>query len=110
MVSLTKARWWSAFGRPKPAPKIKPLEKLIGQPFSHFEQQSIVARGSSGIVFRARDTKHDDIVALKVFSLDYTGTEEQKERFIRGVKVMAPIGHENIVGLYAAGIYDSYCW
>ena len=100
----------SAFGRPKPTPKIKPLEKLIGQPFSHFELQSIVARGSSGMVFRAFDTKHEEVVALKVLSLDYTGTEEQKERFIRGVKVMAPIRHDNIVSLYAAGIYDSYCW
>lgn len=56
------------------------------------------------MVLRARDTKHEDVVAPKVLSLDYSGTAEQKERFIRGVKVMARIRHDNIVSLYAAGI------
>ena len=100
----------SAFGRPNSPPKVVPLEQLVGQSFSHFQVESIVARGSSGMVFRARDTDKNRVVALKVLSPDFSGTEDQKERFVRGVKTMGPIKHENIVSLHAAGFRDSYCW
>ncbi len=100
----------SAFGRPKPSSKVAPLEQLVGESFSRYVIESVVARGSSGMVFRARDTEKDRVVAIKVLSPDYSGTEEQKERFVRGVKVMGPIRHDNIVSLHAAGIHDPYCW
>ena len=100
----------NAFGRPKPPPKVAPLEQLVGETFSRYVIESVVARGSSGMVFRARDTEKNRVVAIKVLSPDYSGTEEQKERFVRGVKVMGPIRHENIVSLHAAGIHGPYCW
>jgi hypothetical protein len=100
----------SAFGRPKPSPKVAPLEQLVGQTFSRYLIESVAARGSSGMVFRARDTEQNRVVALKILSPDFSGTNEQKERFVLGVKTMGPIQHENIVRLYAAGFRDSYCW
>lgn len=100
----------SSFGRPRPAPAVAPLERLVGQSFSHYELQDIIARGSSGMVYKARDADKDRTVAVKVLSPEYSGSDEQKERFVRGIKTMAPIRHDNIVRLYAAGIQDEYCW
>ena len=59
---------------------------------------------------RLRDSSKERTVAVKVLSEEYSGSEEQKERFVRGIKTMAPIRHENIVRLYAAGMQDKYCW
>jgi serine/threonine protein kinase len=47
---------------------------------------------------------------VKVLSPEYTENEEQKERFIRAMKTMLPIKHENLVELYGAGKQGPYCW
>jgi serine/threonine protein kinase len=100
----------TAFGRPKPPPKVTPLEQLVGQTIEHFKLEGIIARGVSGMVFRATDTNKNRGVAVKILYPEYAGSDEQKERFVRGIKTMAPIRHENIVRLYAAGMQGPYCW
>ena len=62
------------------------------------------------MVFRARDTQADRPAAVKVLSPEFTGTEEQQKRFVRSIKTMLPIRHENLVELYAAGKRGPYCW
>ncbi|MFQ5732912.1 MAG: protein kinase [Planctomycetaceae bacterium] len=97
-------------GQPRPLPTAGALDQLIGKSFAHFELQSIVAPGKSGMVFKARDTKKNRPAAVKVLSPEFTANQEERERFVRGIKTMAPIKHENIVALYAAGTQEPYCW
>jgi serine/threonine protein kinase len=97
---------------PSPQPKTdaQPLHTLVGQSLAHFRLDEIITAGSSGMVFKATDTEKNRTVAVKVLSPEYTASEEAKERFIRAMKTMLPLQHENIVRLYHAGKRGPYCW
>ena len=99
-----------AFGRPKPKPKIAPLEQLVGQTLAHFRLDGIIATGNSGMVFKAKDTEKDQLAAVKVLTPDPSHSEEQKERFVRAMKTMLPVRHPHIVELYHAGKRGPYCF
>jgi tRNA A-37 threonylcarbamoyl transferase component Bud32/tetratricopeptide (TPR) repeat protein len=61
-----------------------------------------IGRGGMATVFRARDTKHDRDVAVKV--LDPTlGSAIGLERFQREIAIAAALQHPNIVPLYDSG-------
>jgi eukaryotic-like serine/threonine-protein kinase len=94
----------------KPEADVLPLHKLVGQSLAHFRLDEIITAGNTGMVFKATDTEKDRTVAVKVLSPDTVATEEAKERFIRAMKTMLPIQHENIVRLYYAGKRGPYCW
>ncbi len=98
------------FGRPKPAPPVKPLKDLLGETLHTYRLDAIIGGGSSGLVFKATDTEKDRVVAVKVLTPDFTNSDEQKERFVRAMKTMMPIKHPNIVRLYNAGKRGPYCW
>jgi serine/threonine protein kinase len=101
----------------QPKPGAKPaesggprLEELTGKKLSHYEVGEVLAKGTSGLVFGARDTKEDRVVALKVLWPEFSKNEEEVQRFIRGMKTMLPVRHPNLVQLFGAGKTDGYCW
>jgi serine/threonine protein kinase len=96
--------------KPKPRPEVTPVKDLVGQSLSHFQLEEVIAKGTTGLVFRARDTEHDRPAALKVLEPQFAGNEENMQRFVRAMKTMLPIHHENIVSIYAAGKSGPYCW
>ena len=98
------------FGRPKPAPEVTPLKDLVGRSLAHYRLEAILATGDSGMVFKAQDTQHNRVVAVKVLTPDPTHSEEQKERFVRAMKTMLPVKHPHIVQLFNAGKHGPYCW
>ncbi len=96
---------------PKPiAAAADQLTELVGQTLSHYEIASVLAKGRSGMVFRARDTKEDRQVALKVLWPEFSKNEEEMQRFVRAMKTMLPLRHPNLVALYGAGKTGQYCW
>lgn len=99
-----------AFGRPKPMPKVPPLKELVGQSLHNYRLDEIVTSTTSGMLFKAHDAENDRTAAVKVLTPDFTNSEEQKERFVRGMKTMLPIRHPNIVRLYHAGKKGPYCY
>jgi len=54
-----------------------------------------------GEVFRARDTRLDRFVALKVLPEEYFEDEERKTRFEREAKLLAALHHPNIAAIFA---------
>jgi serine/threonine-protein kinase len=86
------------------------LEELTGKTLSHYEVGDLLAKGTSGLVFGARDTKEDRVVALKVLWPEFSRNEEEVQRFIRGMKTMLPVRHPNLVQLFGAGKTEGYCW
>jgi serine/threonine-protein kinase len=56
-----------------------------------------------GTVYKARDTKLDRVVALKVLSRSLTSDPRFVERFSREVKLTAALNHRNIVTAFGAG-------
>jgi serine/threonine protein kinase len=92
------------------AEKAEQLSELVGQSVSHYQVESVIAKGQSGMVFKAQDTKENRTVALKVLWPEFSRNDEEMQRFIRAMKTMLPIRHPNLVALYAAGKTGPYCW
>jgi len=95
---------------PKPKPAVTPLKDLVGQSLAHFEIKQVIATGNSGLVFMAHDTKLDRPTALKVLWPETSQQEDERQRFVRAMKTMLPVHHENIIEIYAAGKNGPYCW
>ena len=99
---------------PTPArPVLKTADRLgdlTGSRLSHYDVGPVLARGQSGIVFRANDFKNDRPAALKVLWPEFSQNEDDMQRFVRAMKTMLPLRHPNLVTLYGAGKAGPYCW
>ncbi len=86
------------------------LSDQIGKTLHHYEIVRELAKGASGAVFLARHTRTGRDTAVKVLWPMLTRDEEQTQRFIRAMKTMLPVRHENIIRLYNAGISRRLAW
>ena len=59
-----------------------------------------IGEGGMGEVYRARDTKLDRDVALKVLPEAFTSDPDRLARFEREAKVLASLNHPNIAAIY----------
>ncbi|MGH9678113.1 MAG: serine/threonine-protein kinase, partial [Candidatus Acidiferrum sp.] len=91
-------------------PSAEPLNALVGKNLSNYAIEAVLAKGASGVVFRARDTDNDQIVALKVLQPEFAAQDDDMQRFIRAMKTVLSLRHPNLVALYKAGKTSSYCW
>ena len=86
------------------------LGELSGAVLSHYRVGVVLARGNSGVVFRAKDFKHQRDAAVKVLKPEFARNDIEVQRFIRSMKTMMPLRHPNLVALYGAGKKGPYCW
>ena len=77
----------------------------IGTTLGPYSVTGHLGSGGMGEVYRARDTKLDRDVALKVLPEAFTADPERLARFEREAKVLASLNHPNIAGIY--GLEDS---
>ena len=68
-----------------------------------YEIVEILGAGGMGEVYRARDTRLDRFVAIKVLSSRLTVTPELLERFRREARAIAALNHPNICAIYDVG-------
>ncbi len=73
---------------------------MIGQSISHFIILEEIGRGGMGIVYKARDTKLDRIVALKFLPQHLTAEETERARFLQEAKSAATLNHPNICTIH----------
>jgi len=71
-----------------------------------YEIKSTLGVGGMGEVYRARDTRLDRDVALKVLREDFGSTFELRARFEREARAVATLSHPNIVAVYDFGVDD----
>lgn len=64
-----------------------------------YEVVSPPGAGGMGEVYRARDTRLDRTVAIKVLSSEHTSDPDRQQRFDREAKAVAALSHPNICGL-----------
>jgi serine/threonine protein kinase len=83
---------------------------LTGQTISHFELGAVLARGSTGTIYKARDTRAAKEVAVKVLYRDIAHDEECLKRFIQVMKTAVGLHHTNLVALHGAGKHGETCW
>jgi len=73
---------------------------MVGQTVSHYKIIEKLGEGGMGIVYKARDTKLDRIVAIKFLPSHLSGVEENKARFMQEAKAAASLNHPNILSIY----------
>ena len=74
---------------------------MIGKSLGHYEITARIGRGGMGEVYRARDTKLDRDIALKVLPSEMAEDPESIQRFQREAKALAALNHPNIVTIYS---------
>src|SRR5712691_3815814 len=77
----------------------------IGTRLGPYEILSPLGAGGMGEVYRARDTKLDRYVAIKVLPAALAQNPDRLARFEREAKVLASLNHPNIAQIY--GIEES---
>jgi serine/threonine protein kinase len=77
-----------------------------GTRFGPYEIHSAIGAGGMGEVYRARDTRLDRIVAIKVLPTHLADRSELRERFEREARTIASLNHPHICTLYDIGQQD----
>jgi serine/threonine protein kinase len=86
------------------------LGELSDHTLSHYKIGPVLGQGHCGVVFRARDLKGGQTVALKVLSPEFPKGAGEMQRFIDGLKKVLPLRHAHLVNLFNAGKTGPYCW
>ncbi|MDH3215048.1 MAG: protein kinase [Candidatus Krumholzibacteria bacterium] len=73
---------------------------MIGQTIAHYQVSAKVGAGGMGEVYRARDSKLDRDVALKLLPEAFAMDEERLARFDREAKLLAGLNHTHIAAIY----------
>jgi len=79
---------------------------LAGHRFGPYEIVSRIGAGGMGEVWRAKDTRLDRQVAIKVLSTEFAANAQLKLRFEREAKLISSLNHPHICTLYDVGIED----
>jgi len=73
---------------------------MIGQKLGPYEITAKLGEGGMGEVWRARDTKLERDVAIKVLPAAFVEDHERLARFEREAKLLAQLNHPNIAHIY----------
>ena len=76
-----------------------------GTRFSHYEITGTLGAGGMGQVFKARDTKLDRSVAIKILPDLFASDADRLARFEREAKTLASLNHPHVAQIY--GVEDT---
>src|SRR5262245_59061842 len=71
-----------------------------GNRLGHYEIVAAIGAGGMGKVYKARDTRLDRSVAIKILSPERVTDSERKRRFMQEAKAASALNHPNIVHIY----------
>ncbi|MBI4263862.1 MAG: protein kinase, partial [Acidobacteria bacterium] len=79
---------------------------LTGSRIGSYEVVALLGAGGMGEVYRARDTKLDREVALKILPDTFAHDPDRLARFRREARVLASLNHPNIAAIYGLAYRD----
>ena len=71
-----------------------------------YEVNESIGEGGMGMVYKAKDRRSGESIALKVLHRDISGDERTVRRFFSEARVLASLTHPNIIRLYDFGKTD----
>jgi Tol biopolymer transport system component len=74
-----------------------------GTKLGPYEIQSLLGAGGMGEVYRARDTRLDRIVAIKVLPASFSADPDRMARFAQEARAAAALNHPNILSIFDIG-------
>ncbi|MFN0122944.1 MAG: serine/threonine-protein kinase, partial [Blastocatellia bacterium] len=77
-----------------------------GTRFDHYEILAPLGAGGMGEVYRARDTRLDREVAIKVLPADFANDAERLRRFEQEARATSALNHPNILTVHDFGMHD----
>jgi Tol biopolymer transport system component len=75
----------------------------VGTRLGPYEIESLVGAGGMGEVYKARDTRLDRVVALKILSPVLAAHPDLRDRFEREARAISNVAHPNICTLFDLG-------
>jgi hypothetical protein len=79
---------------------------MIGTSLNQYRITASVGAGGMGEVFRARDTRLNRDVAIKVLPKDFAADADRLRRFEQESKTLAALNHPNVLTIHDAGVHD----
>jgi len=77
------------------------MSLAAGTRLGPYEVLGAIGAGGMGEVYRAKDTRLERVVALKVLPEELFEERERRERFEREAKLLAALNHPNIAAIYS---------
>src|SRR6476619_4382865 len=82
------------------------MSLAAGTRLGPYELVAAVGAGGMGEVYRAKDTRLDRTVAVKVLPEHLSSSPDSRQRFEREAKMISQLSHPHICALYAVGNQD----
>jgi serine/threonine protein kinase len=95
-----------AAGRTPPAGFVPPAPAELGRHFPQLEMLALLGQGGMGAVYKARQTKLDRLVAVKILPPEVARDPAFAERFTREARSLARLNHPHIVTVHDFGDVD----
>ncbi len=73
---------------------------MIGRTLGHYQILGELGVGSMGVVYKARDTRVDRFITLRVLPPAKTADAERRNRFAQEARAASSLNHPNIVAIY----------
>jgi Tol biopolymer transport system component len=82
------------------------MSLVPGARLGRYEVIAVIGAGGMGEVYRARDTRLDRDVAIKVLPAAFAQDDDRLSRFEREAKAVAALSHPNILAIHDTGTHD----
>src|SRR6478672_7401172 len=82
------------------------MRVTAGTMLGRYEVIAPLGAGGMGEVYRARDTRLDRNVAIKVLPAEFAQNEQLRIRFEREARTISQLNHPNICTLHDVGKFD----
>jgi len=79
---------------------------MIGTSLNQYRITASIGAGGMGEVFRARDTRLNRYVAVKVLPKDFAADADRQRRFEQEARTLAALNHPNVLTIHDAGVHE----